>query len=202
MNGHRGVTRESRFEGVALRREPAGHHRVDLPAAEIDAQPQLLLRQLGEMIRSARVAMLTSVSEHGHLRSRPMITQQSELDDELWFYIDARSGLIDDITDEHQVNLVYVDPRGQSYASISGIGHVVRDTEALRRFWNSEVAKWFPDGPDGDPHLALLRVQLEEVEWWEGSGSKVAVRGLARSGEREAPNPKLEPPYEAPTEGP
>jgi general stress protein 26 len=35
----------------------------------------------------------------------------------------------------------------------------------MRELWNTAVQAWFPDGPD-DPHLCLLRVDLDEAEYW------------------------------------
>jgi general stress protein 26 len=163
--------------------------------AERSAETRELIRRFAEMIRGIRTAMLTSMSAQGHLRSRPLATQQSELEDELWFYIDARSRLIDDIADHHQVNLAYVDSDSQRYVSVSGIGHVVRDPDLLRKFWNPEAARWFPDGPDRTPHLALLRIQVEEVEYWDQeSASMVELFGFARSDERDVPPPGRQPP--------
>src|SRR5262245_66078258 len=57
-------------------------------------EAQQAIRRVRETIHSIRIAMLTTADDHGHLRSRPMTTQQSEADDELWFYMDARSGII------------------------------------------------------------------------------------------------------------
>ena len=44
-----------------------------------------------------------------------------------------------------------------------------------------EAARWFPNGPD-HPHLGLLRIQLEEVQYWdEAAGRMVKLEGFARS---------------------
>jgi len=172
--------------------------------AEPGSETREAMQRVTEVIRAVHVAMLTTTDGRGHLRSRPMATHQSELDDELWFYIDARAGLIDDITDQHQVGIVYVDAGKNRFLSVSGIGHVVRDAGLLKRFWNRRAAEWFPEGPDGDPHLALLRVQIEEAELWDG-GSKAVLRltGLARTIERsvELPRPTTaaSPPFDAST---
>ena len=158
------------------------------------------IRKLGELIHGIQTAMLITVDARGHFRARPMATHQSELHDELWFYVDARSSVIDDITERHQVNVSYVD-NGKRYVSVSGIAHVVRNPDLLRRFWNKKAAEWFPDGPDNDPHLALLRIQLEEAEYWDvGSKAMVRLLGMAVTAERAAPVVRpAAPPYELPT---
>jgi general stress protein 26 len=153
------------------------------------------IHKLAELIHDIHTAMLTTVTAEGHLRTRPMATRQSDLSDELWFYTDARSSLIDDITENHQVCLAYVDPSKQRYVTVSGVGHVIRDRDLLERLWHPGVAQWFPNGPDRDPYLALLRVQLEEAEYWDvASGSMVKLSGFARSDERQVPRRPMSSP--------
>jgi general stress protein 26 len=38
--------------------------------------------------------------------------------------------------------------------------------------WNPFYKAWFPDGLD-DPHLGLLRVDVEKAEYWDSPNSKV-----------------------------
>ena len=161
------------------------------------------VKKVADLIRGVRIAMMTTANGNGHMHSRPMRTVQSELDDELWFYTDARAHKIDDITEAHQVCLTYVDHKAQRYVSVSGIAHLVRDEGLLRKFWNSDAATWFPDGPDRDPHLALIRVQIEEADFWDVAlGAMVRLEGFAETDERPLPPPAgPEIPFESPTEG-
>lgn len=166
-----------------------------------DERARAAIARLGELIQGIRVAMVTTTTPRGHLRSRPMMTQDSELDDELWFYIDWRSAIVDDITEHHQVGIVYTDQGKDRYVSVSGIGQVLKDQEQLVRHWNSRAAEWFPAGLE-DPNLGLLRVQLEEAEYWDvAARSMVKLFGLDASDEREVPVTRPRPPYEAPAEG-
>ncbi len=170
-----------------MERSNARERSVDAHA-DRDEEARKAILKLGELIRDIQTAMLTSVTVQGHLRSRPMPTQQSELDDELWLFVDARSDLIDDITENHQVNLTYVDPKGQRYISVSGVAHVMRDQELLRKFWQSRATEWFPDGPEPGAHMELLRVQLEEAEYWDvPSRSMIRLFGFASPEKTESP---------------
>jgi general stress protein 26 len=163
---------------------------------DVHAEPGSAARQamqrVSEFLRAIHVAMLTTTDPRGHLRSRPMALHTSELEDELWFYLDARAGIIDDITGQHQVGVIAADPGKNRWLAVGGIAHVVRDETLLRKFWDRRAAEWFPDGPDRDPHLALLRVQIEEAELWDG-GSKTVLRltGLARTDERPIELPRV-----------
>ena len=159
--------------------------------------PRADIARLGELIRGIRTAMLVTRAARGHVRARPMTTMQSELRDELWFFIDSRSAVVDEITEDHQVGITYVDP--PRYVSVSGVAHVVEDRELMRQFWHPGAAEWFPNGPDGDLYLTLLRVQLEEAEYWDRSAkAMVKLFGFDASEERVLPVPaapaETEPP--------
>jgi len=40
----------------------------------------------------------------------------------------------------------------------------VRDEATAKELWNVFAQAWFPEGVD-DPHLALLRVDIEQAEY-------------------------------------
>jgi general stress protein 26 len=168
-----------------------------------NAEAREAVKRLGELVRGIRVAMLTTVRPNGHLHSRPMMTQESELDDELWFFVDSRSAITDEITECHQVVLAYVDPSRERYVSVSGVAQLLREPDLIRRYWNHRAAEWFPNGPDNDPSLAVLRVQLEEAQYWDAtSKSMVKMRGLDASDEKSIPvvgSAEGATPIEAPT---
>ena len=58
------------------------------------------IKKLVEMIQGIRVAMLTTAMPDGTLRSRPMATQQTEFDGDLWFFTEASSGKVHEIQDD------------------------------------------------------------------------------------------------------
>jgi general stress protein 26 len=185
-----------------MNQDPRHTRTIDV-RTEPEGSTREAVRKLAELIRGIRIAMMTTADAMGHMHSRPMKTIQSELEDELWFYTDARAHKIDDLTDRHQVNLVYVDGKAQRYVSVSGIAHLVQDEGLLRRFWTPDAATWFPDGPDRDPHLAMIRVQIEETDYWDVAlGAMVRIEGFAETDERPLPppsGPKIT--IESPTEG-
>lgn len=168
---------------------PSRHesHTIDVHRDRSEAA-RAALRTLREMIRGIQVAMLITVDARGRLRGHPMTTLQSELQDELWFYVDARSSIVDDITEHHQINISYVDSGSERYVSVAGIAQLVRDPRLLENFWSNKFASWFPGLPERKGYLGLLRIQLEEAQYWDASSrSMVKLRGLSRSDEKEAP---------------
>ena len=150
------------------------------------------LEQLREKIKDIRIAMLTTIDEDGSLRSRPMATQETESDGELWFFTAAGSAKAGEVERDHRVNLSYADPDDQRYVSVSGTARMVRDRAKAEELWNPILKAWFPKGLD-DPELALLRVQSEKAEYWDSPSSKmVQLVGFIKAvttGKRYEPDP-------------
>jgi general stress protein 26 len=149
---------------------------------------QDVIRKLGELIKATKVGMLTTVAdEEGTLRSRPMATQQVEFDGDLWFLTSIDSAIVNEIERDHRVNVSYADAGENRYISVSGTARVLRDEKKIKSLWNPWYKVWFPKGVD-DPSIALLRVQVDSAEYWNGPSSTVVqlaafVKALA-TGER------------------
>ncbi len=139
------------------------------------------LKRLGELIKATRVGMFTTVDEDGTLRSRPMATQEVEFDGDLWFLTCIESHKTHDIEKDHRVNISYADSSANRYISVSGTARVLRDEKKIKQLWSSWDKAWFPKGVD-DPSIALLRVQVDDAEYWDGpSSSIVQLAGLMKS---------------------
>ena len=129
-------------------------------------------KELWEKIEDVRTAMLTTVELNGSLRSRPMWTQGDEFDGTLWFFASDDSPLVDELEHSPRVGLSYGAPDKDLYLSVSGRGELVRDEAKAKELWNVFAQAWFPDGVD-DPHLVLLRVDVEQAQYWEDKKPKV-----------------------------
>ncbi|MFN2454970.1 MAG: pyridoxamine 5'-phosphate oxidase family protein [Pyrinomonadaceae bacterium] len=130
------------------------------------------IRKLGEMIKDIKFAMLTTAEPDGTLRSRPMATQQTEFDGELWFFTAASTPKVDEIEQDHHVNLSYAAPDKNHYVSVSGKARLVRDRRKIEELWTPAYKAWFPKGLE-DPDVALLNVRAEQAEYWDSSSSAV-----------------------------
>lgn len=145
--------------------------------------------RLTELIHEIRIAMLTTVEPDGHIRSRPMATiaHRNGYDGTIWFFTSQSSPKIVEVQEDPRVNLSYCDPSRNRYVSISGTCELVRDRAKAREFWHPMFKAWFPQGLD-DPELALIRVTVEEAEYWDApKNTMVRAVGLIkalRSGER------------------
>ena len=129
-------------------------------------------QELWERIEDVRVAMMTTVDTDGSLRSRPMWTQGDDFDGSLWFFISNQALAARALARDPRLELSYAAPDKDLYLSVVGRGELVDDKVKTRELWNTFAEAWFPGGVD-DPHLGLLRVDVEEAEYWEDKKPKV-----------------------------
>ncbi|APW62258.1 pyridoxamine 5'-phosphate oxidase family protein [Paludisphaera borealis] len=124
------------------------------------------VRKVALMIRGVKVAMLTTTAPDGTLHSRPMATQEAEFDGALWFFTKSGSGKVDEILHDSEVNVSYAAPEDHRYVSVSGKAALVRDRDKIEELWSPVYRPWFAQGLD-DPDVALLRVDVRKVAYWD-----------------------------------
>ena len=109
--------------------------------------------------------MLTTEGSDGKLHSRPMATQEAEFDGSVWFLSRQSSGKVTDIQHQAHVNLAYSDGK-HSFVTLAGTAEIQKDRKKIDELWNPLYKAWFPDGKD-DPEITVIKVQVEEAEYWE-----------------------------------
>jgi general stress protein 26 len=129
-------------------------------------------RELWDKLEGVRPAMMTTVDADGSLRSRPMWTQGDSFDGSLWFFTADDAPKADDLARNPQIGLSYAAPDKDLYVSVSGRAEVVDDRAKIDELWNTFAEAWFPEGTD-DPHLALIRVDVDHAQYWEDKKPKV-----------------------------
>ena len=80
-----------------------------------------------------------------------------------------------------RVNVAYSNPDDNTYVSVFGRGEMSKDKAKMEELWSPILKAWFPEGLD-DPHLALLKINIEEVEYWDSPNSKlVQLAGFVKA---------------------
>ena len=125
-----------------------------------------VVAHLAELIQGIKVTMMTTVEEDGSIRSRPMWTQNSDFNGQLWFFTHEAAPKVDEVEEDHHVNLAYSDSSRDRYVSVSGTARVVRDRAKIHEMWDPSLKAWFPKGVD-DPDIALLCVSVNKAEYWD-----------------------------------
>jgi len=132
---------------------------------------QASIEKLKSLTEGIDFCMLTTING-GQLRSRPMSTQEMGEGGDLWFFTSDRTHKVEEIEADSRVNAAYSKPDDNLYVSVSGRASLVKDRRKIEELWNPILKAWFPDGLD-DPTLSLLKVSVEEAEYWDSPNSKI-----------------------------
>jgi general stress protein 26 len=133
--------------------------------------------RIAEFVNDARVAMLTTLSSDGILRSRPMTlangdsketSSKIELPGRLTFITNAQSGVAADIERQANVGLSMQSRTTQCF--LRGRAKLNTDRQRLRELWSKGHAIWFHGGIN-DPDAVLLDVDVTHAEYWDASGA-------------------------------
>lgn len=139
------------------------------------------IEQINAIIQDIEIAMLTTVSETGLIRSRPMVSVCRHFDGDLWFFSHDDDSRMRDLKVNSRVGVVYSCPAEQSYVSMSGDADVVTDRRKIEALWKDDLLDWFADGVDTDG-LVLIRVQVDHAEYWDQHKTMmVQLLGYAKS---------------------
>ena len=128
------------------------------------------VEHLAELIDGIDICMLTTIDDDGKPWSRPMGTQHVTFDGALWFFTRDDSEKVTHIRHRPGVGIAFSKPSDQEYVTMAGRAAVVDDRQKAEELWSEPLATWFPDGLD-DPHLRLIKVEIERAEYWDSPSS-------------------------------
>ena len=95
-----------------------------------------------DIVEQVGVCMLTTRFDGG-LRARPLEARPDRDAGLIWFVTDARSGKEHEIEAEHDVGLVFIDPKAKAYLSITAVAVVLRDHAKAAEIWKSTDSMWW-----------------------------------------------------------
>jgi general stress protein 26 len=124
--------------------------------------------KLLELLADFDSAMLVTRTAAGKLRSRPMVVADVESDGCMWFVTERQSDKLEEIARDDHVNVAMQSK--SKFVSISGRAVAIDDGRKVAELWNEAWRVWFPRGKDDDS-LVLLKVQGDEGEYWDNSGT-------------------------------
>lgn len=146
----------------------------------MEKNKQESIEKLKGLIEDIDFAMLTTIAG-GKFRSRPMSTQKFEFDGDLWFFTSDKTHKVEEIEADNRVSVAYAKPEDNHYVSVFGRAQIVKDRAKIEELWNPILKAWFPDGLD-DPTLCLLKISVEEAEYWDSPNSTlVQIAGFVKA---------------------
>ena len=101
------------------------------------------IERLGSMIRKIRIAMLTTLTDDGAFRSRPITTHGARFDGDLWFLTRIDSAKLDQLEQHRRVGVSYASPADNIYVSLSGTARISMDPAKARELWDPSPAPGF-----------------------------------------------------------
>lgn len=138
------------------------------------------IKKIQELTEGIDFCMLTT-NDGGALRSRPMSTQDTDFDGDIWFFTSEDTHKIEEIEKDNRVVIAYSKPDDNIFVSVSGRASISKDKAKMKELWSPVLKAWFPEGLD-DPKLCLLKVEAEQAEYWEGSSSTlVQLFGMVKA---------------------
>lgn len=149
--------------------------------------------KLLDKIKEIKYATLTTLDAQQRLHGRPMYTTAPGEDGVLWFFSEKDAQKVTEIQRNPQVGLGYADLDSALYVTVAGRASVVDDKDKIKDLWREDFRGFFPGGTD-DPNLTLLKVEIENGEYWDTPGN-VLVRAFAyakavTTGEKHQPTPE------------
>lgn len=137
--------------------------------------------KMRELLKGISIAMLTTITEDGSMRSRPMAIQQFDADNNIWMLTDCWAPKVNEVNRHHQVCLSFMEAGSQKYVSVSGTACEIKDPHKVHELWNPALKAWFPKGPD-DRNIGIIKVTPTFAEYWDApSGAIVELIGLAKA---------------------
>ena len=135
------------------------------------------IARVRELLPAFRSAMLLTHPIEGtepHARPMGLVGDPATFGGSLFFFSDDRSRKIEEIGRHPRVSLVLQSDDAGRYLHFTGHAAVVEDRTRMRELYTPRQRTWFPDGLD-DPHLALIRVDVDRAEFWDSPGGMLQV---------------------------
>jgi general stress protein 26 len=140
------------------------------------------MKKIAEMIDKVGAGMLTTIGAEGKMSSRPMLPVCIDENGYIWFFTRKSSRKLRQLG---YVNVAFSQPDEAIYVSMSGRAALVEDPGSVERLWSPLVKPWLPEGR-ADAELALLRVDADCAEYWDGTENRMVrfVAGPRQGGRR------------------
>ncbi|HEY0438743.1 MAG TPA: pyridoxamine 5'-phosphate oxidase family protein [Xanthobacteraceae bacterium] len=126
-----------------------------------------------DIIEKVGVCMLTTHSADG-LRARPLEARPNRDAETIWFVTDVRGRKDDEVGEDANVCLIFIDHADKAYLSITGTASVRTDPAKVAEIWKKTDDVWWPGGPD-DPNVLVLEFQPRVAELWDGPASQAVA---------------------------
>ncbi len=135
---------------------------------------QLTVDDVRERVEEVRVAMVTTVDEHGLPSSRPLTVQRIDENGDVYFIVERDAAWS---AAGQAMNVSLVDD-GRIWVSVVGRAEYVEGTSLLSDLWDDMTDTYLPDGPE---HAVALQVHADRWEYWTAPNKLGQLLGMAKA---------------------
>ena len=134
----------------------------------------LSLQDIAKKIADIDFTMLTTRTDGGALSARPMSNNGDvEYDGDSWFFSDDSARTVADIEKDPKVGLTLQGKGGllgkpPIFIGVEGEAELIRDVAQFEEHWNSDLERWWPQGPT-TPGIVLIKVHATRIHYWDGA---------------------------------
>jgi general stress protein 26 len=131
------------------------------------------LRAIAKALRDIDFVMLNTHTTGGKIAGRPMSNNRDvEYDGDSWFFVDKNSRTFSDVSADPNVTISVQGSKGllgkpPLFISIEGRAEIIEDRATLEEHWNSDLDRWWPEGPS-TPGVTLLKIHAARIHYWDG----------------------------------
>jgi len=159
--------------------KPADPYRAKNLDTEATVEEKVL--DLLKFTKDCKFGMMTTrdASSGGMLISRCMAVAGHEQDIDLVFHTNKETGKAEQLAGDPHVNISFLNSSGE-WASISGTATIDTDTEAVKKYYSSQLKAWVGDlgdkvhdGSASDPRLGIIKVRTVTATYALSHGSSV-----------------------------
>lgn len=162
--------------------------KVKLPSVMTENAPSTKkVEELYSLIEEMETAMMTTQQADGQMVTRPMATQTQAGIGDLYFVTDIDSKKVEDLRQNPQINLGYLNTSNYEWVSVTGTATISQDRAKIKELYQPDWKAWFgdeggaKDGSSDDPRLALIVVDANNVRYLKAKHSKpVALFQIAK----------------------
>jgi len=133
------------------------------------------IAKLIEMLKGIHVGMLITREKNAEdLSGRPMGINTIDADGTMWFFTKTSSLKVAELEANPRISIAIMSESSNTYLMIDGLATLVYDKTKTEALWSPMMKVWFPKGIS-DPDIVLISVVPKEVNYWDGSSSKMVV---------------------------
>ncbi len=117
-----------------------------------------------------KVCMMCTYASEYDMQTRPMSTNRTDFEGNIYFLSDAESEHNDQLKLRDDIDLIYSEPSKLKFCTVRGKAEILRNQVLINELWNPIANNWF-DGKE-DPRVTIIKVAPIKAHYWDTKSNK------------------------------